>query len=59
MHKMTLKQHDTQRSQKDYPPDGPTSKEQCLMRVNYLNQSEINRFLLSWDEKLVMPKDKY
>ena len=29
-----------------YPPDGPISKEQCLMRVNYLNHlktpSEIN-----------------
>jgi len=34
--KMTLKQH-TQHSTKVYPPDGPISKEQCLMQVNYLN----------------------
>ena len=44
-HKMTLKQH-TQHSPKVYLPDGPISKEQCLMRVNYLNHlktsSEIN-----------------
>jgi len=35
-HKMTLKQH-TQHSPKVDPPDGPISKEQYLMRVNYLN----------------------
>jgi len=44
-HKMTFKQH-TQHSPKVYPPDGPISKEQCLMQVNYLKQlktpSEIN-----------------
>ena len=33
---MTLKQH-TQHSPKVYLPDGPFSKEQCLMRVTYLN----------------------
>ena len=36
---MTLKQH-TQHSPKVYLPDGPISKEQCLMRVNYLNPLE-------------------
>jgi len=44
-HKMTLKQR-TQHSPKVYPPDGPISKEQRPMRVNYLNHlktpSEIN-----------------
>ena len=44
-HKMTLKQH-TQHSPKVYLPDGPFSKKQCLMRVNYMNHlkmpSEIN-----------------
>ena len=49
MHKTILKQH-TQHL-KDYPPDGPISKEQCEIRVNYLNHlktlSEINWVLLS------------
>jgi len=33
---MIPKQH-TQHSWKDYPPDGPTSKEQCRIWMNYLN----------------------
>ena len=48
-HKMILKQH-TQHSPKVYPPDGRISKEQSLIRVNYLNNlktpSEINWFLI-------------
>jgi len=50
MHKMILKQH-TQYSPEDYAPDGPISKEQCQIWVNYSNHqkipSEINWFLLS------------
>jgi len=44
----TLKQH-TQHSPKAYLPDGPISKEQCMMRVYYLNHLKTpseNWFLL-------------
>ena len=48
MYKMIFKQH-TQRSPKDYAPDGPISKEQCQIWVNYSNHWKMPSEIVGWE----------